>query len=70
MRNVQHQFIIKIIDVFENDETSIEIIQEYCEGGDLDKYLKRLNKTKKTLPEGQVAFWFNQICCAIQYMHE
>ena len=26
MRNVQHPFIIKIIDVLENDENSIDII--------------------------------------------
>jgi NIMA (never in mitosis gene a)-related kinase len=29
-----------------------------------------LNKKKKTLPEKTVATWFNQICSAIQFMHE
>lgn len=36
MKKLNHQFIIRIIDVFENGEDSIDIIEEYCEGGDLE----------------------------------
>jgi len=62
----QHPNIIKIYDVFENND-SFYIFMEYCDGGDL---FTRLEKTKFKIPEKKAANYIHQILAAIFYLHE
>lgn len=45
-----HKTLVRLYDVFEIDPNSFCTVLEYCDGTDLDFYLK----TQKTLPEKEV----------------
>ena len=65
MKISQHPNLIKLYDIFENEE-EINIIMEYCEGGDLFGYLE---KRDFTLKEPQAALLIYKIASAIFYLH-
>ena len=46
----------------------LHIVMCYCEGGDLNKYLKSRNSCH--LSESQIIHWFVQIALALQYLHK
>merc|ERR1719420_2933551 len=43
---------------------------DYCEGGDLSKYIAGCAKSRAPIPESLVIRWFTQLCLALKYMHE
>lgn len=45
------------------------MIEEYCEEGDLEYYLKRQLKFKKKIQEEIVSRWMLQILLALEYLH-
>ena len=61
----QHPNIIKLYDVFEN-ENYIYIIMEYCSGGDLLSYFEHYNYE---LPETKVCEIIHKLLMAIYYLH-
>ena len=61
----QHPNIIRLYDVFENEEF-IYIIMEYCPGGDFFTYLQ---KRDFILPENLVSKIMHKMCTAVYYMH-
>ena len=46
----------------------LHIVMSYCEGGDLNKFLKARNSCH--LSESQIIHWFVQIALALQYLHK
>ncbi|KAI6646246.1 Serine/threonine-protein kinase Nek4-like [Oopsacas minuta] len=46
----------------------LHILMSYCEGGDLNKFLKARNSIH--LSESQIIHWFVQISLALQYLHK
>ena len=46
----------------------LHIVMCYCEGGDLNKYLKSRNSCH--LSESNIIHWFVQIALALQYLHK
>jgi len=61
----QHQNIIKLIDLFENNE-SYFIVLEYLPGKDLFDYIA---KRKFQLPEERVKHLILQIIQGVRYLH-
>ena len=46
----------------------LHIVMSYCDGGDLNKFLKARNSCH--LSESQIIHWFVQIALALQYLHK
>lgn len=65
IRCVPHENITKLIDTFE-DEKSIFVILEYCDGGDFGD---KVNERGMEIEEPEVAHWVRQMCSAIATMH-
>ena len=61
----QHPNIIRLYDIFENEEC-IYIIMEYCAGGDLFSYIE---KRGFKLPELRTAEVIHKLCMAVYYLH-
>jgi len=65
LKIAQHPNIIKLYDVFEN-ENYIYIIMEYCSGGDLLSYFEHY---EYELPEAKVCEIIHKLSMAIYYLH-
>ena len=65
LKIAQHPNIIKLYDVFEN-ENYIYIIMEYCSGGDLLSYFEHF---EYELPETKVCEIIHKLSMAIYYLH-
>lgn len=63
LSKVRHEHILNYIESFEDDEC-LNIVTEYCDGGDLEVYLR--NRNGKSLPEVRVCHWMYQIASGLQ----
>ena len=66
LKIAKHPNIIKLYDVFEN-ENYIYIIMEYCAGGDLFSYIE---KRGFRLPETRAAEIIHKLSTAVYFLHE
>uniref|UniRef100_A0A8C6I189 non-specific serine/threonine protein kinase n=1 Tax=Mus spicilegus TaxID=10103 RepID=A0A8C6I189_MUSSI len=67
LANMKHPNIVQYKESFE-ENGSLYIVMDYCEGGDL---FKRINAQKGTLfQEDQILDWFVQICLALKHVHD
>ena len=66
LKIAKHPNIIQLYDVFENEET-IYIIMEYCEGGDLFSYIE---KRGFRLPEKRAAEIIHKLCTSVYFLHQ
>nr|XP_022301390.1 serine/threonine-protein kinase Nek6-like isoform X1 [Crassostrea virginica] len=66
LSKVRHEHILNYIESFEDDEC-LNIVTEYCDGGDLEVYLR--NRNGKSLPEVRVCHWIYQTASGLQYLH-
>ncbi|CAF1102606.1 unnamed protein product [Adineta ricciae] len=64
-KHLQHKRIVKLFDVFEIDTNSFCTVLEYCDGNDLDFYLKQ----NKTIPEKEARSIIMQIINALKYLN-
>ena len=62
---LKHPNIIRIVDIFEENNTEYYVM-EYLDGGSLSDYLKE----KGTLDEAEALTYIRQIGDALQYLHE
>ena len=68
-----HPNIILLKDVFRQRlgvEVTLNIITEYCEGGDLGQKALEQKKMGSHFEETQLIYWLMQICFALKYLHE
>jgi NIMA (never in mitosis gene a)-related kinase len=63
---IDSPFIVKYYDSF-TERSTINIIMEYCENGDLGMYMKR--QMGRPLGESKIWKFFIEICQGIQYLH-
>ena len=72
LQKLNHPNIIKFHEVFQVKEpiTSLNIIAEYADGGDLSMRIKKQKKEKKYFKESQILDWFIQISLALHHMHK
>uniref|UniRef100_A0A2K6N230 non-specific serine/threonine protein kinase n=1 Tax=Rhinopithecus bieti TaxID=61621 RepID=A0A2K6N230_RHIBE len=67
LANMKHPNIVQYRESFE-ENGSLYIVMDYCEGGDL---FKRINAQKGVLfQEDQILDWFVQICLALKHVHD
>ncbi|XP_053514418.1 serine/threonine-protein kinase Nek1 isoform X2 [Artibeus jamaicensis] len=67
LANMKHPNIVQYRESFE-ENGSLYIVMDYCEGGDL---FKRINAQKGILfPEDQILDWFVQISLALKHVHD
>ncbi|CAF2991406.1 unnamed protein product [Rotaria sp. Silwood2] len=64
-KNLEHKRIVKLLDVFEIDTDSFCTVLEYCDGKDLDFFLKQ----NKTIPEKEARLIIMQIVNALKYLN-
>ncbi|XP_018564589.1 serine/threonine-protein kinase tousled-like 2 isoform X7 [Anoplophora glabripennis] len=63
---LDHPRVVKLYDVFEIDANSFCTVLEYCDGHDLDFYLKQ----HKTIPEREARSIIMQVVSALKYLNE
>jgi len=68
LRRLDHPNIVDYQDNFFMSDTLV-IIMQYCEGGDLQTYIKEKNKEKQRIREVQIMNYFVQVLQALQYIH-
>ncbi|CAF1026367.1 unnamed protein product [Adineta steineri] len=64
-KHLEHKRIVKLFDVFEIDTNSFCTVLEYCDGNDLDFFLKQ----NKTIPEKEARSIIMQIVNALKYLN-
>lgn len=65
-KSLDHPRIVRLYDVFEIDNNSFCTVLEYCEGNDLDFYLKQ----NKCIPEKEARSIVCQTVSALKYLNE
>lgn len=66
MSKIHCQYVCKYYDSFVHKDT-INIIMEYCENGDLGKYLK--TQMGRQLNEAKIWKFFIEMCLGLMYLH-
>ena len=67
-KNINHPNIVNLIEVKESEE-KLYIVEEYCNGGGLDKFVEKYKaENKKGLPEEMVQYIMRQILSAMEYL--
>ncbi|GIY58869.1 hypothetical protein CDAR_463191 [Caerostris darwini] len=65
-KSLDHPRVVKLYDVFEIDPNSFCTVLEYCDGHDLDFYLKQ----HKNIPEREARCIIMQVVHALKYLNE
>jgi len=65
-KDLEHPRVVSLFDVFKIDNSSFCTVLEYCEGGDLDTYLKMRNR----LSERESKLIMQQIFFGLKYLNE
>lgn len=65
-KNLKHPRVVQLVDIFEIDENSFCTVLEYCDGCDLDSYLR----THKTLAEREAKCIISQVFTGLLYLGE
>lgn len=67
LAKIDSEYVCKYFDSFMDNSDSIIIIMEYCEGGDLQQYLKK--QQGKALKEDRIWKFFIEMCLGLHYLH-
>ncbi|XP_033746187.1 probable serine/threonine-protein kinase PLK isoform X2 [Pecten maximus] len=67
LSKLNHVNVLKYIESFE-DEDTLNIVTEFCEGGDLEDYLRE--RKGRQLAEQHIILWIHQVISGLQYIHE
>ena len=63
---LKHSNIVKFYDTVEIDKNSFCTVLEFCEGGDLSIFIKKV----KTIPESEAKLIVKQLLSAIKYLSD
>lgn len=69
LQKLKHPYIVKYWESFVHSRR-LCIVMDYCDGGDLFKYITQQRRNRSKIPEGTILRWFTQMSLAIKYMHE
>lgn len=69
LASLNHPYIIKIYEYFEDEERIYQIL-EYCKGGDLLTDINNKRKNFQTYSDKQVAVIMTQLISAVHYLHQ
>ena len=72
LKKLDHPNIIKFKEVFlqRKPQEALNIVTEFCDGGDLGQKIDEQKKTKERFPESQILDYITQICLALQHVHK
>jgi NIMA (never in mitosis gene a)-related kinase len=68
LAQLNSSWIVKYFESFE-ESNNLDIVMEYCDGGDLSNFLNIMMKTGKLLNEDKIWKFFIQICLGLAYIH-
>lgn len=70
LQTLEHPHVVRYLGKI-NDKTNsnIYLLMEYCDGGDLSKYLDHTVRKGFPLPEDTILLWFSQLVDALHYCH-
>ena len=68
IKDINHPNILQLIE-FKEDSDYYYCIYEYCNGGNLDDYIKYLKGNNKSFSEEEVQHIMKQLLKAIEYLH-
>ena len=71
IQKLNHPNIIKFHEVFfaKQPYETLNIIQEYADGGDLYEKIQEMKEKNKNFSENQILDWFTEIALALNHMH-
>jgi NIMA (never in mitosis gene a)-related kinase len=69
LSTLQHPNIVKYIESCVSWDLYLNIIMQYCEGGDLYTKIIEKKSIKQMFEERKVIEWCIQICMALDYIH-
>jgi len=69
LNSLRHPYIVRYWESYATRDDRLCIIMDYCEGGDLNHYIRQQRQTSETIPEAQVLRWFTEMCIAVKHMH-
>ncbi|XP_055997452.1 calpain-9-like [Ostrea edulis] len=70
LEKLKHPHIVSYQEsFFDDDEQFLYIVQDFCDGGNLDEKIKEAANKNKHFEEKQIMSWFVQILMAVQYIH-
>eukprot|EP00052_Salpingoeca_macrocollata_P010528 m.81990 g.81990 ORF g.81990 m.81990 type:complete len:416 (+) comp17604_c0_seq3:187-1434(+) len=71
LREMRHPHIVRYIDrIIDREHTTIYIIMEYCQGGDLASLIKKRRRQRQYLEEEFIWKVFQQLASAMQECHQ
>eukprot|EP00755_Sulcionema_specki_P029055 Sspe_Gene.91314::Locus_62772_Transcript_1_1_Confidence_1.000_Length_573::g.91314::m.91314/K20880/NEK11; NIMA (never in mitosis gene a)-related kinase 11 len=66
---LNHPNILRYVDHFVDDESYLNIVTEYCEGGDLANLIQSRRESSTPFTQEQMTFLIFQLLVAIRYTH-
>jgi len=73
LSKLHHPSIVDSVDSFVHEDgnhnTYLCIVMQYCDGGDLETFLKTNHTEETAIPQDQVLFHFVQLALALEYIH-
>lgn len=66
--NLDHPYIIKLIEAYVSKKGKLCIVMDYAEGGDLGSLIK--SRKNESFSEEQIIDWFIQLCLALKHIHD
>eukprot|EP00906_Rhabdomonas_costata_P023500 RCo033808 len=69
LKLLDHPNIIKYVDRFITNDGFLNIVMEYCEGGDLGGLIARAQESGQTFPEERVVVLAFEMLQALKYVH-
>lgn len=67
---LKHPYIISYRESYIENRTSLVIIMDYAEGGDLHQRVTRTRQAGKTFSEERVLRWLTEATLALKYLHD
>eukprot|EP01053_Blabericola_migrator_P010682 Blabericola_migrator_1__10681@NODE_609_length_7298_cov_332_353616_g442_i0_p1_GENE_NODE_609_length_7298_cov_332_353616_g442_i0NODE_609_length_7298_cov_332_353616_g442_i0_p1_ORF_typecomplete_len718_score67_70Pkinase/PF00069_25/9_2e74Pkinase_Tyr/PF07714_17/9_4e58Kinaselike/PF14531_6/2e16Pkinase_fungal/PF17667_1/2_2e12Kdo/PF06293_14/0_0003WaaY/PF06176_11/0_00043APH/PF01636_23/0_0044PIP49_C/PF12260_8/0_0031SAS4/PF15460_6/6_8SAS4/PF15460_6/9_3FTA2/PF13095_6/9_1FTA2/PF13095_6/44_NODE_609_length_7298_co len=70
LQTLEHPHVVRYLGKINDKSNShIYLLMEYCDGGDLSKYLDHTVRKGFPLPEDTILLWFAQLVDALHYCH-
>lgn len=66
---LKHPYIVSYRESFSENST-LAIVMDYADGGDLYQRVGRTRKAGQSIPERQIVRWFTEASLALKYMHD
>ena len=55
--------------VGQGEESTLHIVMEFCDRGDLSRHINATKKARKRYSEAQILEWFSQLTSSLHYIH-